>query len=119
MFLGVPWAAVASVGLGLGLLFPALVMWLGIKQASSSALNALPYVMRFTEDAFEQLSQGERRALIKYSEIAMVEEIPEGMRISIVKDGRWVLMQRTAFKNPSDFDAACDLLIRAGKMRPR
>ena len=55
--------------------------------------------------------------MLKYAELYYVDQIPEGLRIWLVKGGRWFFLDRAAFASPEDFQSACDLLIKAGKMK--
>jgi hypothetical protein len=96
-----------------------LITYLRVSKTLKTPMNSLAYVNRFSNEALEQLSGGERRAFVRYAEMYSIDEIPEGLRIWIAKNGMWFFIQRTAFKSPADFDSVCQLLINAGKMKAR
>jgi len=88
-------------------------------QGLASPLNSIRYVMRFNQETMEQISAGDRTSVIQYSDLSSVDDIPEGLRIWILKSGSWILVPRQAFASTTDFDRVCAFLISAGKMRPK
>jgi hypothetical protein len=115
VFAGAPWIGIAV--LGFEAISPLLAAEIKARRALASPLNKLAYVLRFTDDSMEQLVGGERRSLVRYSDIAAFDEIPEGLRLWVRPRGLWLLIPRTAFASADDFLSVCEILIRAGKMK--
>ena len=111
--------AVGAIEFLLTALMPFAMAHIKCSRALALPINAIPFVSRFDESSIEQLSRGERRSFIAYSELASVKDMPEGLCIWLGKKGPWILIQRDAFKSPMEYQSACDHLIRAGLMKPK
>ena len=108
------WVALAFAVTGAGL--PYLIAIIRVNRAMNSPLNQKPVVTRFTDDAMEQLVDGDRRALLRYDELKSFDRIPEGLRIWAFSK-IWFLVPKAAFSTPEDFEGVCECLIRAGKLK--
>ena len=112
-----PWLGLLEFILAFAM--PVIIAFIRAKRALALPLNDLAYVMRFSESELEQLSGGERRTLILYTELASANVIPEGICIWVGPKGPWALIERAAFKSSADFDASCALLTQAGLIRTK
>ena len=84
-----------------------------VRNALNAPISKRSFETEFDEEELRQLSDGELRSRLPYSDLVSVREIPEGFQLYVSKV-QWIFIPQSAFESVADRDKAREMLIAAG-----